>query len=62
MARKETVVSALHVLTSDEFLPSKFAYNSTLEALVAKYYGRNDDDIDDDESVLSEDEELRMFT
>ena len=62
MARKETVVSALHVLTSDEFLPSNFANDSTLEALVAKYYGRNDDDIDDDESVLSEDEELHMFT
>ena len=61
MARKETVVSALHVLTSEEFLPSNLADNSTLEALVAEYFGGNDDDIDDDESVLSEDEEIRMF-
>ena len=62
MARKETVVSALHALTSEEFLPSNLADNSALEALVAKYFGGNDDNIDDDESVLSEDEEIRMFT
>ena len=62
MASKEKVVSALHALTSDEFLPSNLADNSALEALVTEYFGGNDDDTDDDESVPSEDEEIRMFT
>ena len=62
MASKEKVVSALHALTSDEFLPSNLADNSTLEALVTEYFGRNDDDTDDDESIPSEDEEIRTFT
>ena len=62
MASKEKVVSALHALTSDEFLPSNLADNSALEALVTEYFGGNDDDIDDDESVPSEDEEIRTFT
>ena len=61
MASKEKVVSALHALTSDEFLPSNLADNSALEALVTEYFGGNDD-TDDDESSPSEDEELRMFT
>ena len=62
MASKEKVVSALHALTSDEFLPSNLADNSALEALVTEYFGGNDDDTDDDESVPSEDEEIRTFT
>ena len=61
MASKEKVVSALHALTGDEFLPSNLADNSALEALVAEYFGGNDDDTDDDESVPSEDEEIRTF-
>ena len=62
MASKEKVVSALHVLTSDEFLPSNLADNSILEALVTEYFSRNDDNTDDDEIVPSEDEEIRTFT
>ena len=62
MASKEKVVSALHALTSDEFLPSNLVDNSALEALVTEYFGGNDDDTDDDESVPSEDEEIRTFT
>ena len=62
MASKEKVVSALHALTSDEFLPSNLADNSALEALVTEYFGGNDDDTDDDESVPSEDEEIHTFT
>ena len=62
MASKEKVVSALHALTSDKFLPSNLADNSALEALVTEYFGGNDDDTDDDESVPSEDEEIRTFT
>ena len=60
MTSKEKVVSALHALTSDEFLSSYLTDN--LEVLVTEYFGGNDDNTDDDESVPSEDEEIRTFT
>ena len=59
MATKETIVSAIHALTDDEFLPSALADNSALETLVAEYFGGNDDT--DNESVWSDDEEIRRF-
>ena len=61
MGSKEKIVSVLHALTSNEFLPSNLTDNSALEMLVTEYFGGNDD-TDDDESSPSKDEELRMFT
>jgi len=37
MAREDVIVSAFHALTSDEFKPSNFSDNNTLQALVSEY-------------------------
>lgn len=59
MARRNDVVSALHVLTGDEFEPSDFSDNSALQALVTEYFADGNDDTDDD--VSSDEEEMRTL-
>jgi len=61
MARKDIIVSALHILISDEFEPSNFSDKNTLQALVSKYFAGGNDDTGDD-GVSSDEEEMSTFT
>ena len=55
MARRGSVVSALHALTNDEFEPSHFVDNAGLQALVTKYFadgsGETDNDVSSEEKM-----------
>jgi len=48
------VASALTVLTGEQFIPSNFLDNNTLEALVTEYFTGNDEITDYENSESSE--------